>query len=95
VADALIPEAGTSNPEAVVKHAKIQKAFSLFSPMGLYMDATGSPMERLSQARFSGPLLLGQSILIVLPYIISLIAITAICFAISYTVFMRQEIRSL
>jgi len=53
------------------------------------------PMERLSQARFSGPLLLGQSILIVLPYIISLIAITAICFAISYMVFMRQEIRSL
>ncbi len=53
------------------------------------------PLEQLSLSRFSGPLPLSQSILVVLPYIISLIAITAICFAISYTVFMRQEIRSL
>jgi len=53
------------------------------------------PMENLSMARFSGPLPLLQSILIVLPYIISLIALTVVCFAISYTVFMRQEIRSL
>jgi len=53
------------------------------------------PMENLSMARFSGPLPLLQSILIVLPYIISLIALTVVCFAISYAVFMRQEIRSL
>ncbi len=52
-------------------------------------------MESLSMARFSGPLPLSQSILIVVPYIISLIAITVICFAISYIVFMRQEIRSM
>jgi hypothetical protein len=32
---------------------------------------------------------------VVFPYIISLVAITFICFAISYTAFMRQEIRSL
>jgi ABC-2 type transport system permease protein len=32
---------------------------------------------------------------VVLPYIISLLAITVVCFAISYIVFMRQEIRSL
>jgi ABC-2 type transport system permease protein len=52
-------------------------------------------MENISMSRFSGPLPLGQSILIVIPYIISLVAITIICFAVSYTVFMRQEIRSL
>jgi ABC-2 type transport system permease protein len=52
-------------------------------------------MESLSMARFAGPLPLVQSILIVLPYIISLIALTVVCFAISYAVFMRQEIRSL
>ena len=52
-------------------------------------------MERLSIARFSGPLSLGQSILVVMPYIITLVAITAVCFGISYTVFMRQEIRSI
>jgi ABC-2 type transport system permease protein len=49
----------------------------------------------LSISRFSGPLSLSQSVLIVVPYIISLVAITIVCFAVSYTVFMRQEIRSL
>jgi ABC-2 type transport system permease protein len=53
------------------------------------------PLETLSMSRFAGPLPLRESILIVVPYIISLIAITVVCFAISYIVFMRQEIRSL
>lgn len=53
------------------------------------------PLETLSMSRFAGPLPLSQSILIVVPYIISLVAITVVCFAISYVVFMRQEIRSL
>ena len=53
------------------------------------------PLETLSMSRFAGPLPLSQSFLIVAPYIISLIAITVVCFAISYVVFMRQEIRSL
>ena len=56
---------------------------------------TVGPLETLSMSRFAGPLPLGQSFLIVAPYIISLIAITVVCFAISYIVFMRQEIRSL
>ncbi|MDD4859141.1 MAG: ABC transporter permease subunit [Dehalococcoidales bacterium] len=36
----------------------------------------------------------GQSLLTVWPHIVSLIALTAICFAISYIKFMREEIRS-
>lgn len=51
-------------------------------------------MERLSMQRFSGPLPLAQSFLVVAPYIIFLIALTVICFAVSYIIFMRQEIRS-
>jgi ABC-2 type transport system permease protein len=58
------------------------------------MTMRHGPLESLSMARFAGPLPLLQSILIVAPYIISLIALTVICFAISYAVFMRQEIRS-
>jgi ABC-2 type transport system permease protein len=110
LAEALVSEGGTG-PEAILRVAKAQKALSLMSPMELYTDATGTvidplrkttrsivlmgPMEKISQARFSGPLALSQSVLVVLPYIISLIAITVICFAISYMIFMRQEIRSL
>lgn len=111
LADSFVSEPVASNPEALIKHAKIQRGFSLVSPMQLYTDATGTiidptrkttrtvvlmgPLEKLSQERFSGPLTLGLSLFVVMPYILLLIAITAVCFAISYTIFMRQEIRSL
>ena len=111
IADALASDASPENPAAVVQQAKVVKAFKLISPMELYTDATATiidpmrksthsfisvgPMENLSMSRFAGPLPLGQSILIVIPYIISLVAISIICFAVSYTIFMRQEIRSL
>ncbi len=110
IANAAVPDATQSNPEALARNAEIQEAISLASPMVLYTDGTTTvidptrktassmimvgPLEKLSQERFSGPLPLEQSMLIVLPYILLLIAITAICFAISYMVFMRQEIRS-
>ena len=111
LANALTTDPSQTNEEAVLHQAKIIKAFQLISPMELYTDATATiidpmrkstrsfvsvgPLENLSMSRFSGPLPLSQSILIVIPYIISLVAITIICFAVSYTVFMRQEIRSL
>lgn len=107
---ALTPDLSEATPEVILQRAKIVKSFALISPMELYNDATATiidpleksvrstipgRMESISMARFAGPLPLLQSILIVVPYIISLIAITVICFAISYIVFMRQEIRSL
>ena len=111
LASSLTPETGTVSPDEVLRRARIVKAFALTSPMELYTDATATiidpmrksarsivalgPMENLSMSRFSGPLSLSQSILVVGPYIISLVSITIICFALSYTVFMRQEIRSL
>ncbi|MCU0539635.1 MAG: ABC transporter permease [Desulfobacterales bacterium] len=101
----------SQDPRAAQRKAEILRAASLVSPMELYSDATAAvidplrksarstlmigPMEAISMSRFSGPLPFGQSLLIVMPYIIALIALTALCFAVSYTVFMRQEIRSL
>jgi ABC-2 type transport system permease protein len=52
------------------------------------------PLEELSASRFQNPLSLGQSIIVVYPHIVALLAITLICFAISYLVFMIQEIRT-
>lgn len=111
VANAVASDPSPGNPEVVLQRAKIIRGFKLISPMELYTDATATiidplrkstrsfvsvgPLENISMSRFSGPLPLSQSILIVVPYIISLVAITIICFAVSYTVFMRQEIRSL
>ena len=103
-----IPPSG-ADPETVIKHARIQEAVRLISPMELYGDATATiinpmqkttrfflrgQMEELLSARFQNPLPLSQSILVVWPYIVSLIAITLVCFGFSYGVFMRQEIRS-
>jgi len=50
--------------------------------------------EEFSAARFKGPLSLGQSILVVYPHLLVLIAITLVCFGVSYAVFMVQEIRT-
>jgi ABC-2 type transport system permease protein len=113
LADAVTPISQSSqgvDPEIVIRHEKIQRVVSLFSPMTLYSEATSTvldpmrkttrglllmgPLERLSLARFQNPLTLPQSIYIVLPHLISIVAITFLCFGICYLVFMRQEIRT-
>ena len=104
-----VSQAG-SDSEAIIRHAQIQEGVRLSSPMGLYSDATATvinpmqkttksfvlmgPMERMLSSRFQNPLPIGQSILVVWPYIVSLIAITLVCFGFPYAVFMRQEIRT-
>ena len=96
--------------EAFIKNDQVQRIASLLSPATLYGDATSTildplrktprsfimigPLERLSLSRFQNPLPLMQSVVIVAPFLISLIAITFVCFGICYMVFMRQEIRS-
>ncbi len=96
--------------EAFIKNANVQRVASLISPATLYGDATSTildplrktprsfilmgPLERLSLSRFQNPLPLSQSIVIVMPFMVSLVSITFLFFAICYAVFMRQEIRS-
>jgi len=96
---------------ALIKHEEVQRTVSLFSPMNLYNDATTTildptrkttrgvvfvgPLERLSLSRFQNPLPLLQSLIIVAPYLISILAITFLCFGVCYLVFMRQEIRTI
>jgi len=110
VANAVVPGNVSENPEMLMKRMRVQRAVSLISPMQLYNDSTSiiidpmrkttrsfvlmGPLERLSSARFERPLALSQSIYVVIPHMISLIAITFICFGVSYAVFMKQEIRS-
>jgi ABC-2 type transport system permease protein len=103
-----VGQAGGS-PEMIMKHAQVQRVVSLLSPVNLYTQATSTilnpmrqttklvfvgPMEQLSMSRFQNPLPLLQSLLIVLPHLVSLVAITVLCFGICYYIFMRQEIRS-
>ena len=100
---------GSTDQMTLIKNNKIKESVSLFSPMVLYSQASSTiidptqkttsslilmgPMERLSISRFQNPLSLGQSIVVVYPHIVALVAVTLICFALSYTLFMTQEIR--
>ncbi len=99
-----------ADPNVLIKHEEVVRTVSLLSPMNLYNDATTTildptrkttrgvvfvgPLERLSLSRFQNPLPLLQSLIIVAPYLISIIAITFVCFGVCYLVFMRQEIRT-
>ncbi len=100
----------TASLEIIMKQAQVQRIVSLCSPVNLYTEATSTvlnpmrqttklvfvgPMEQLSMLRFQSPLPLLQSLLIVLPHLISIVAITVLCFGICYLVFMRQEIRTI
>jgi ABC-2 type transport system permease protein len=95
----------------LIRHEEVQRTISYLSPMTLYNEATTTildptrkttkgvvfvgPLERLSLSRFQNPLPLLQSLLIVAPYLVSIIAMTFVCFGVCYLVFMRQEIRTI
>lgn len=99
------------DPAMLVRHERIQRLASLVSPMTLYSEATTTlldpmrkttrtlilmgPLERLSMSRFQNPLPLLESILIVIPHLISIAAVTSLCFGFCYFIFMRQEIRAI
>jgi len=105
------PLGGESNTDYVVRISNLEGSLSLISPMRIYLECmavivdplrqTTSAMvavgrfEEISLARFSGPLSLDQSLLMIFPQIVFLVAILVFCFSISYVVFMRREIRSL
>jgi ABC-2 type transport system permease protein len=105
-----VDQKGEASPEMIIKNAQIKEYVSLLSPMVLYSNASSTiidpmrktthsfiltgPREQLSASRFQNPLSLGQSLLVVYPHIVAMLAICLVCFAISYTVFMTQEIRS-
>ena len=103
IANALAP-AGDGTPAELVRNVELQQMIMRISPNILFQEATTVllvPLMRtlgmvtVSQAAYMipNPLGLGQSILLVWPHITSLVSLSAICFAISYVLFMRQEIR--
>lgn len=83
----------------------LELGLNRLSPYYLYSEAVStimSPTVRTTNAilpqqlsgAITGYLSLGQSLLLVWPHLVALLAVTAAIFAISYIVFMRREIRS-
>ncbi len=109
LANAISPVDNQQDVKQVVANNKIARGINLISPVVLYSESTSTildpfrkttksmvmvgRMEQISMQRFQNPLPLGQSILVVFPYLITLLALTIVCFGFSYLTFMRQEVR--
>src|SRR5690625_832542 len=100
----LNPDTLTSAEDVVSKQSVMLNLMRI-SPNYLFTESTTTllapsvrslgplTMEQTSGA-IAGPLPLGQSLLLIWPQLTGLVAATLICFAISYILFMRQEIRT-
>nr|PZN40639.1 MAG: ABC transporter permease [Bacillota bacterium] len=99
VVGTLIPDTGS------LRHAQVRTWVGRLSPVTLYTEAVVTlltPTVRvlgpilLEQAigALKGTLPIGQSLLLITPHLIGLLAGTVVCFAASYVLFMRREIRA-
>ncbi len=105
IANALVPTADGSEAE-IIRNIELRQMLMRFSPNTLFSEATTALLLPVtvgslglitqSQAAYMlpNPLSLGQSLLLIWPHITSLVSLSAICFAISYLLFMKQEIRA-
>jgi ABC-2 type transport system permease protein len=106
VADVVAPVGQDSPAVQVLRNDEIRRAVARISPTRLYAEATGIVMnpsrntlgELVLASEVRGmvpsPLPFLQSLLLVWPQVSGLVALTCLCFAISYIRFMRQEIRA-
>lgn len=105
IADQLAPLGPKMTTEAWIRHEHIRDVVMKFSPTTIFAEAISAILIPSYRgigliALFSGaeiptnPLSIGQSLLIVWPQLVVLVAMTLICFAVSYVVFMKREIRA-
>ena len=90
----------------IAQSAEGQMTLLRISPLFLFSEATTVllvPAYRLGFVTMTvgelsyaipNPLSLGQSLITIWPHLASLVCLSVICFAISYILFMRQEIRA-
>ncbi len=103
IASMIIPTADGS-AEEIVRNYALHIALLRVSPNYLFMEAStallqpqlgiGVLLELVGSSIKAQPLSLGQSMVQVWPNFTLLVSVTLVCFAVSYVVFMRREIRS-
>src|SRR5579884_323649 len=103
VADVAAPVSQDAPALQVLRNDEIRRAVARISPTRLYAEATSivmnpsrntlSDLVLASEVRgmLPSPLPFLQSLLLVWPQVSGLVALTCVCFAISYIRFMRQE----
>ena len=111
IANTSVPIDQNSSLEMISKNVEIHGIISRISPSTLYGEAIASILSipalgsssflalmmisAFAAGRMLTPLPFSQSLLLVWPQVVSIIALAAICFAISYIRFMKEEIRSI
>lgn len=109
IANVLVPLSDQSSTQELVSNTEFQIIAMHVSPTMIFEEASyillapgsktaGQILQLLTSGvaehMLPGHLPLAQSLIAVWPQIVSLIALTAVCFAVSYIKFMREEIRS-
>lgn len=105
VADGIYPVTDSSDAGQILANVRLKQGLSRLSPTTLYDEATttllnptvrtlGPVLVQQAYLAIQGPLSPGQSLLLVWPQVVGLVAATLICFAAAYIIFMRQEIRA-
>jgi ABC-2 type transport system permease protein len=109
IANAQAPLGSNPTAEMIIRNATIQGMLGRISPCTLYGEATAAlltpelaslnaalmVLSTFISGRMLTPLPFNQSLLLIWPQIVSIVALAAICFGVSYVKFMREEIRSI
>lgn len=105
VANVFVPQGEDATAEQMLAHEQLNQMVTRLSPGTLFQEATvtiltpeirtlGPVMVRETVGMLPTPLSVAQSLLVIWPQIVGLIALTTVCFGISYTLFLREEIRA-
>ncbi|HEX2226835.1 MAG TPA: ABC transporter permease [Candidatus Binatia bacterium] len=104
IANIAVPDAST--PEAVSRQLDIANLVGRISPSTLFQESVqillnpstgrtfGAVLPGQAEGILATPLAIEQSLRLIWPHITTLFALVAVCFGISYIIFMRAEIRA-
>ncbi len=108
VANIMAPVDQGASSQALLSNLGVQSTILQLSPVRLYQEAVsvllvpgartlGQTIQLLgggAAGLLPNPLSLSQSLLSIWPHLVTIVALTAVCFGISYIKFMREEIRA-
>jgi ABC-2 type transport system permease protein len=105
IGNALVPVNDQSPATVQLNNLNTRQMLARVSPIKLYQEATivvltpnlralGPVLRSDVQRMVDAPLSLTQSLIVIWPQAVTLIALSMLCFAASYLRFMRQEIRA-
>lgn len=105
LANLVAPVDAANSLASQVHNLRVGRGLSLISPLNLYQEATavllnpqvrtvGVVLPQQADQAVAGPLPFDQSLLVVWPQMVALVAICVVVFAVAYVAFLRQEVRA-